>query len=190
MKYLISICIVACCVLAIAVSSVSAYECQMGKCDFMSGQGKMSERKGTDKAFFYKAYFILENASELGLSSDQIEKIKTLKYSVKKSLIKQDAEIKTIALDIKEALGKDEIDVSAVNKLIDQKYVLKANKAKESVDAYANLKKILTADQIEKLKEIHRPGMGGWHKGWKGNRGAMSRKGAMHEEGMSEGGVE
>lgn len=166
MKYFIGICIAICCVLAVVASSAFANECGMGKCNLMGGHGKMSEGKEIDEIFFHKAVSVLENASELGLSTEQVETVKALKYSVKKSLIKQNADIETIAVDIKEALGKDTIDANAVNKLIDQKYALKANKAKEAAGAYVKLKQTLTADQLKKLKELHQKGKRGWHKMW------------------------
>lgn len=181
MKYLIGICIVAFCALAIASSSSFADEGNMGKCNFMSGHEKMSNKMEAENIFFHKAKMILANAAELGLTSDQIDKIKTLKYGVEKNLIKEDADIKTIAIDIKEALGKDTVDINAVNKLIDQKYSMKAQKTKDAIGAYVNLKKILTEDQLKKLKEMPHRDMKGWHKGWKEKKGSMTEE-EKHEE--------
>ena len=112
--------------------------------------------------FFHKAHLALSHAAELGLSDDQVSKIKALEYTVKKNLIKEDADIKSLGLDIREAITKDTVDTNAVNSLIDQKYAKKAEKAKETVQAYANLKKILTKDQYDKLKEMRHHAM--WDK--------------------------
>ena len=182
MKYLIGICIVVCCALMVVSSAAFADEGHMGKCNFMSGHGKMSHEMEIGDMFFHKAHMALKNATELGLTSDQTEKIKALKYSVGKSVIKEDADIKALALDIKEALGKDEVDVNAVNKLIDQKYVLKAQKTKEAIGSYVSLKKILSADQFKKLKEMCHHGMKGSHKGWPEKKGSMAEK-EEHEMG-------
>jgi len=171
MKHIIVVCIIACCALAVASSPLFAEE-GMGKCNFMPGRGGMCEKKADHEGMFlHKASFILKNAAELGLSDDQVEKIKAAEYSLKKSVIKEDADIESLALDIKEALRKDVVDLNAVNSLVDQKYAIKAQKTKEDIAAYANLKALLTKDQHKKMKEI-------W--GSKGKE-KMGHKG-MHEE--------
>ena len=170
MKRIIVICIIACCALAVASSPLFADG--MGKCNFMPGHGSMCGKKADHEGMFlHKAAFILKNAAELGLSDEQVEKIKAAEYGLKKSTIKEDADIASLVLDIKEALRKDVVDLNAVNGLVDQKYVIKAQKAKEDIAAYANLKALLTKDQHNKLKEM-------W--GTKG-KAMMGHKG-MHEE--------
>ena|SRR3989338_11078088 len=106
--------------------------------------------------FFKKAHFILENQEELGLSDEQIKKVKELKIKTKKNIIKTDAEIEMTALDIKALMAEDTIDADAVNKLIDKKYDLKKDKVKSSLAAYLELKGILTKEQTEKIKEIYK----------------------------------
>lgn len=182
MKYFMGVCIAVFCIAAIASSAAFADECHMGKCNMMSGHGKMSHEMEASDIFFHKSGFILSEAAELGLSSDQVEKVKALKYSVEKNMVKEDADIKTLAIDIKEAVGKDEIDVNAVNKLIDQKYSLKAQKTKESIAAYVNLRKILTQDQLKKLKDMCQNKMKGGHKGWRERKGSAEEKKEMSEE--------
>ena len=59
-----------------------------------------------------------------------------------------------IAVDIKKAMWQDEIDVSAVNALIDKKYSLKTEKAKMLVAAEVQLQSILTAEQKQELKQL------------------------------------
>jgi len=111
------------------------------------------DAKSLDEKFFHKAHFILKSADELGLTADQLDKVQALKLKVKRSLIQKEAEIDIYALDIKAALGKDNVNVSAVNNLIDKKYEIKKQKAKELVDAYVSLRGILSKEQYEKLKE-------------------------------------
>ena len=142
------------CATALISASVFADGSCMGKCDMMSKHGKMWSEKGSDGMSLHKARVIMMKASELGLSDAQAQKIKDLEYSVKKSAIKDDADIASLALDIKQGLMKDDIDVNVVGGLIDQKYKIKAKKAKEDVEALANLKMILTPDQTKKLKDM------------------------------------
>ena len=162
MKHMATVFVVVICALALVSSCAFADQCSMGKCNFMPQGHKMWGEKGHDEIFFHKAHLALAHATELGLSDDQVSKIKALEYTFKKSLIKEDADIKSLGLDIREAIQKDTVDTNAVNSLIDQKYTLKATKAKEAVQACANLKKILTKDQYDKLKEMRHHGM--WDK--------------------------
>lgn len=132
-------------------------EKMMGMHEKMMGrmQGKEGQEPGLDEMIVHKAGFILENAQEMGLSDDQVMKVKTLKMNVEKTKIKNDAELKLLVLDIKAALEKDEIDKNGLNSLIDKKYAIKAQEAKDFVGAYADLKKMITKDQMNKLKDIH-----------------------------------
>jgi hypothetical protein len=107
-----------------------------------------------DKMFTHKAQLIMENAAELGLSDDQVQKIKSLKMSVTKSMIKSDADVELLVLDIEAALEKEEIDVNSTSALIDKKYNIKSQEAKTLIGAYADLKKVLSKDQMKKLHEI------------------------------------
>ncbi|NQU94853.1 MAG: Spy/CpxP family protein refolding chaperone [Candidatus Omnitrophica bacterium] len=118
----------------------------------MGGHGK----KGLKEKFSCKAHMILVNKEELGLSDNQVKKIKDLKLKTKKDVIRKKAEIDILALDIKMAMYGDTIDTDAVNKLIDKKYEIKKEKTKSLVAAYATLKDTLTDDQKAKLKDIYK----------------------------------
>lgn len=107
-----------------------------------------------EKKFCQKAQFILSNQEEMGLSDEQVEKMKELKMNLCKEMIKKDAEISIAALDIETEMHKDPINIEALNKLIDSKYDLKKEKAKAAVSAYAALKGMLTKEQKDKMKEL------------------------------------
>ena len=120
---------------------------------FDHSKGKM-HAEGLDSKFFSKAHFIIQNQEELKLSDEQVGKIKDLKLSTKRGLIKIDAEIELIALDIKAQLMQDSIDTEAINALIDQKYELKKIKTKSLIASYAALKNSLSAEQKKALKKL------------------------------------
>ena len=137
--------------------ALEAYAREGGKMkDHQKMKGHQMRGHGWDleKKFSYKAGFILKNKEELGLSDKQAGKIKDLKINTKKELIEKKAEIDILALDIKSEMWKDTLDTKAVNKLIDKKYELKAEKAKLLVNAYATLKRTLTKKQKEKMKGL------------------------------------
>ncbi|HDP16463.1 MAG TPA: hypothetical protein ENN16_01255 [Candidatus Omnitrophica bacterium] len=104
--------------------------------------------------FCQKVMLIVKNQEELGLSDVQVKEIKDLKMATKKDMIMKKAEIDVLALDIKAGLWEDEIDVTALNGLVDKKYEIKKEKAKSLIAAYASLKGMLTKEQQVKLKEL------------------------------------
>jgi len=114
------------------------------------GKGGMN----MEDKFSRKAKMILSNQDELGLSDDQVEKIKALKMKTKKGLIRTDAEIDIAALEIKAEMWADSADTESINKLIDKKYDLKKQKAKSLVAACAAIRNILTKEQQDKMKAI------------------------------------
>lgn len=138
----------------IAVPYAFSDDNPMDRCDMMHKHDKMMSKTGLDDMFLFKTCFIMANADEIALTSEQAEKIEALKMSAKKSNIKSNADIELLALDIKSELSKDDVNLDTVNTIIDKKYALKAQKAKDSIAAYINLKKILTDEQRKKLKEM------------------------------------
>lgn len=149
-----------------------------------AGKGKYwceSEKyssKGLDEMLFKKCHFILMNKEELGLSEEQVDKVVALKTKAKKDNIMKEAEIEALAIDVKAELWKDEIDLNAVNKLIDTKYDLKKQNAKNLVASYAELKKILSESQMDKLKELWKKCEAGEQHGMMMGEG-MGHKGQM-----------
>ena len=124
------------------------------ECGKMKGHQMKGHSWNLEEKFSHKAGFILKNKEELGLSDKQVKKIKDLKIKTKKNLIEKKAEIDLLALDIKGEMWKEKFDVKAINKLIDKKYGLKAEKAKSLVNAYTALKGTLTKKQKEKMKGL------------------------------------
>ena len=92
--------------------------------------------------------------TDLNLSDEQVEKIKDLKIKLKKDLVQKKANIDLLVIDIKALLWKDVIDQGAINKLIDQKYNIKKQKAKALVASYSNFKTILSDEQKAKFKDL------------------------------------
>ncbi len=119
------------------------------------GYGK-HQQKSVKEKFFKKVKMIYLYQGELNVTDKQLDQIHVLKVDLKKDLIMKKAELDIIKVDIRSLLQEDEIDVDAVNKLLDKKYEIKKAKSKKAVEAYAGLKKILSMEQIEKLKNIAR----------------------------------
>lgn len=139
--------------IAIALSLVLILS--MTAVSFADGKGK-GDKKGLEQKIYYKAKFMMKNQEELGITDKQIKEIKEIKHGVKKELIERNAQIDLVKVDIMIHLYEDKINVGEVNKLIDKKYALKKEKAKYLVKAYAELKGILSSDQMKNAKSIWR----------------------------------
>ena len=140
-------------VVIMTFASSFSYAMMCSKCSGMMGD-KQSKSKSLDEKIYYKAKMMMKNKEELGLSESQVDQIKKLKMETKNNVIRKDAEIDILAIDIKSELWEDKIDTAKTDPLIDKKYNLKKEKTKMLVSALAQLKAILTEDQLEKLKAI------------------------------------
>lgn len=113
--------------------------------------------------FCAKVCWILEHKTELGLSDDQVAKIKALDLEVEKNSIRGMAEMKIFGLEIENRLHQEVIDVESIESMIDSGMAGMATGAKATVKAYAELKSIVTEDQKAKAKEIKKAGHAGHH---------------------------
>ena len=105
-----------------------------------------------------KMAFVMANEKDLGLTEEQVAKLKELNMKTKKEMIGMKASEEIAELDMGEALHQKTIDVAAVNALIDKEFDLKKGKAKAMVASYAALKDILTTEQKDKMKELWKAG--------------------------------
>lgn len=119
--------------------------------------------KGMDGMLYHKAHFLLMHQDELGLSEDQVKRIKSLKTSTQKAVIATEAEIDIVKVDLRAAMWEEEPDAAAVRGLVSKKYDLKKEKALTVTDAFLELKTVLTAEQKDKAKAV-------WKKKWDGRR--------------------
>ncbi|HBR14030.1 MAG TPA: hypothetical protein DD723_00595 [Candidatus Omnitrophica bacterium] len=138
------------------VSSIFLTPSHGRTCDSLKEE--QSKNWNVKKIFIKKAHCILENQKGLGLSSEQIEKIKELKSKSEKEDIMNTAEVESLDVDVKAALMQDDTDVKAINKLIDKKFEFKKAKMKDWVESYAALKNILNDDQKKKMKDLFASG--------------------------------
>lgn len=93
-------------------------------------------------------------ADELELTEDHVDLIMDYQAKSKKQLIDIKADIDKLEIDQKMAL-KDE-DFKTARKLIDQIFDKKAEIAKEHINVKEKIHSLLTQDQIEKMKELHK----------------------------------
>ncbi len=106
--------------------------------------------------FFHMLKDVLENHEELGISRSDKKKFVDLKINTKKEMIRNKCEIKLLAVDLMPKLWERPMDLTEINKIIDKKYDLKKKNMKMLVQALSSFKKLLSEDQMRKLKRICR----------------------------------
>lgn len=104
--------------------------------------------------FMKKAHWLLSNQDELGLTSDQVDTVKALKGEMKRSAIRQEADMKIFMMDLEDKLSDETVDVEGLNAMLDKAGAGMTEGAKASVAAYVKLKEVLTPEQIAKAKEL------------------------------------
>lgn len=118
------------------------------------GHGEKEYNCPVTGKFMKKTHFFLENQKELALTEEQVRSIKELKLGVKKSYIRQMAELQVFALDVDQALSEPKVDVEGIQAMIDQFSTSMSDSAKKTVADYAKLKSVLTPEQLAKAKEL------------------------------------
>lgn len=95
---------------------------------------------------------ILRYEEVLGLSSRQVDKIKTLKLNLEKEMVLMDARIEVIDIDLRSMLGQRRIDMNKFKKLLTEKYDIEKKRVEGQATAFAGLKELLTEQQQEKMR--------------------------------------
>ena len=136
--------------LILGMVSVVYAESGRGKSKMMHGKKEMS----MEDKFFKKIKMIYHKQEELGITEEQMDKIKDVKIALKKDLIRKKADIDLVKVDIKVLMYDDDLDVKAMKALIGKKYDIKKAKAIRIVDACASLRGFLTDKQKAEMKKL------------------------------------
>lgn len=123
----------------------------MGGCGMMHREG-MVERHFS---------MCIKNAEKLGLTDDQLEKLKKAHNGQKKKLIRIRSEIQILNVDLQEELDKDVPDLDRVEKILKKEEPLKTKFTVELLRTKVKVSKILTPEQFEKLRGMMKESMGG-----------------------------
>ena len=104
--------------------------------------------------FFHFAHSILENHEELGLTDVDVKKVRDLKIGMKKSMIRNRAEVELLMVDIISSLYQEKPEISEINRLIDKKFEIKKAGMKKLIAAFVGIKKLLSKEQMKQVKAI------------------------------------
>jgi len=108
---------------------------------------KMAKLKSVGKLLW-------SNKDFLGLTEEQLNKIKDIKHSGLKDLIRLNAEVEVLEIDLQSEMWEPQIAVETVNGLLDQKFAVKNKIAKTFVQAVADMQQVLSEEQRGKALKL------------------------------------
>lgn len=125
---------------------------------------------------------LLKHAKEIGLTSEQVGKLKQMQLDCKRRHIKMDADIKIAKLELHALLEDEQAELSAIQAKVDQLKKAEGELLVEAVKTKREAMALLTPEQKEKDRAHHTEmkdegegqhggGMGGKGRGGKGGGG-------------------
>ena len=102
--------------------------------------------------------FYLDRADELGLSADQVSKLKELHMESRKDNIRTAAETKIARLELVELIAGDTWTLKDAEPLVRKVQQLEGDMQVRHLQTLSDARKVLTAEQ---LKQVHADGSGG-----------------------------
>ena len=114
---------------------------------------------------------VLEMKDELGLSNEQVSKLRALKSQTEKRIIRIKSDLEILELELQDLLQDNKVNVKAVDSKIEKIGELRTEMQKVHVHVRLDAQKVLTSEQLKKLHE---------HKG----KGRHEKQ--MHRHGIDE----
>jgi len=109
----------------------------------------------------------LFHKEEIGLSEGQLRSLKTIRDFYQKDVITMTANLHKLMLELNNLLSEDEIDLSKAKMLNEDIESIQAEMRFKNIEAFVRAKRILTKEQVKKVRLIgkgyleaeHHPGM-------------------------------
>lgn len=147
------------------------------------GHGGHDQEEQDDHSGHYLKH-LLKHAKEIGLTAEQISKLKALQLDFKRTEARLEADTKIAKLELHALKEDEQADLNAIQAKVDQLKKAEAACLFEAIKSQRNALAMLTPDQREKDR-AHREKMksegGGQHGGGMGGmgRGGMGGRGGM-----------
>lgn len=93
--------------------------------------------------------FFLDQATELGLSEDQIAKLKAIRSDTRKEIIRTSAEVKIARLELAELLDGEDWSLKSAEELIRKSQKLEGDIQVRQLKALKDARKVLSKEQLE-----------------------------------------
>ena len=115
--------------------------------------------------------------AELGLSADQAAQLKKLRNDGRKQAIRQRADLAIARIELEEAMDAPSVDEKLVAARVKAVSDLEASSLKARTDQRLAMRRLLTPEQQEKMKQLMRAGPDGAGRGTAGASGRPGRRG-------------
>lgn len=116
----------------------------------LAGPGSMDPdmmRTMMDREFF------LDRIVELGLSDEQVTKLRAIRSACREDNIRTGAEARIVRLELDDLLALDDWTPAAAEKLIRQQQKFEGDMQVRHLQAVADARKVLTKEQLRRLRE-------------------------------------
>ena len=127
---------------------------------------------------------LLRHAKEIGLTADQVTKLKTIQLDLNRTRIKTEAEIQVAELELAALVGDEKADLSAIEAKVKQSEMLEVGLRMTAIKAKRDARALLTPEQRGKEEAEHEKMMRQMRSGRGGGMGGGMMEGM---EGMGGG---
>jgi protein CpxP len=152
------------------------------------GHGGHDQEEQDDHSAHYLKH-LLQHAKEIGLTPEQISKVKALQLDFKRSEARLEADAKVAKLELQALMEDEQTDLTAIQAKVDQLKKAEAACLFTAIKSKRTAMALLTPDQREKDRAVHEQmKSGAQHGGGKGGGGMGGMMGGKGGGGMSGGG--
>jgi Spy/CpxP family protein refolding chaperone len=106
---------------------------------------------------------LIKHADKVGLSGEQVVKLKAVHRSMQKKSIQLDADMKLARIDLKEIMEVKDFDLEKANAAVQKISDIKKDQHLEMLKSMKDVRSILTDEQFKKIKEMK-------HRMWEGKK--------------------
>lgn len=134
---------------------------------------------------------LLKHAKEIGLTSEQISKLKTMQLDLNRTQARMEADIKIAGLELHALLEEEQAELSAIQAKIDQLKRAEGTLLLAAIKSKRDAMALLTPEQREKdraHREKMKSGGEGQHRGGMGDKSGGGHGGGDHAGGEQGGG--
>lgn len=142
----------------------------------MMGHGGHDQEKQDDHSAHYLKH-LLKHAKEIGLTEEQIGKLKAMQLDFKRTEARLEADGKIAKLELHALLEDEKVDLTAIKTKVNQLKYAEGSLMFAAMKAKRDGMALLTPDQREKDRAVHEQMMSGGQHGAAG--GGMSHGGMM-----------
>jgi protein CpxP len=155
-------------------------------CGHMCGMHEGHDQSNQGELGSYDLKHLLKHGKEIGLTSEQISKLKTMQLDLSRAQVRAEADIKVATLELHALVEDEQADLAAIQAKVDQLKKAEGSLLFMAIKSRRGALVILSPEQREKERamEDRMMGGGGHHAGgMSGMMGMSGMKGGGHGNG-------